>query len=203
MCTGAQHRGCRYRGSGVHDLARVLRLLCLATLTAGGLRGDDLDEFRTAILQTYGFGAISLLQSLEAAKLLSGDISWRVRGGLMATDWEKVDFSLDPLLAQYWVVSGKRAVQFGGRGLQGRKLQRRLYDAYTTSHATDPFSAPRPMGPKDPRTVSRSTHLLSVHYWLTFSSLRAHHWVAQEQYWIMSISPNNRALSHNRYSCET
>eukprot|EP00658_Telonema_sp_P-2_P009425 TRINITY_DN13528_c0_g1_i1.p1 TRINITY_DN13528_c0_g1~~TRINITY_DN13528_c0_g1_i1.p1 ORF type:complete len:846 (+),score=144.40 TRINITY_DN13528_c0_g1_i1:17-2554(+) len=77
-----------YRSKGPHDLARAVRLLCLATLTAGGLRNEDLDEFRTAILQTYGYAAIPLLQGLEAAKLLSGDISrlasWR------SSDWEKI-----------------------------------------------------------------------------------------------------------------
>eukprot|EP00656_Telonema_subtile_P009257 TRINITY_DN14346_c0_g1_i2.p1 TRINITY_DN14346_c0_g1~~TRINITY_DN14346_c0_g1_i2.p1 ORF type:complete len:738 (-),score=158.54 TRINITY_DN14346_c0_g1_i2:320-2533(-) len=85
-----------YRGTGVKDLARVLRLLCLATLTAGGLKGEDLDEFRTEILHTYGFGTVPLLQGLEAAKLLSGDISWRLAKGLMSSDWEKTraQFSL-------------------------------------------------------------------------------------------------------------
>ena len=54
------------------------------------MREEDFDEFRTGLIQSYGYDKLPLLQGLESAGLLSGNISWRAVHRLADTDWEKV-----------------------------------------------------------------------------------------------------------------
>lgn len=49
---------------------RVLRLLCLQSLTAGGIRSSRYDSFRRLIVQTYGYEHLFTLSNLERAGLL-------------------------------------------------------------------------------------------------------------------------------------
>jgi vacuolar protein sorting-associated protein 33A len=51
-------------------LSDVLRLLCLESTVAGGLRAKDLDSFRRQILQAYGFQHLLTLDNLEKMELL-------------------------------------------------------------------------------------------------------------------------------------
>ena len=48
----------------------VLRLLCLESCTAGGLRQKDLDEFRMLIVHAYGYQHLLTLDALEKMGLL-------------------------------------------------------------------------------------------------------------------------------------
>ncbi len=43
----------------------VLRLLCLQSITSGGLRGNRYDGIRRSIVQTYGFHHLYTLNNLE------------------------------------------------------------------------------------------------------------------------------------------
>lgn len=49
---------------------RVLRLLCLQSLTAGGIRSSRYDNFRRLVVQTYGYEHLFTLSNLERAGLL-------------------------------------------------------------------------------------------------------------------------------------
>jgi vacuolar protein sorting-associated protein 33A len=51
-------------------MATVLRLLCLESTVAGGLRPKDLESFRRQILHAYGFQHLLTLDRLEAMELL-------------------------------------------------------------------------------------------------------------------------------------
>lgn len=51
-------------------LTAALRLLCLASLTAGGLPPKRLDAFRRDVLQAYGSRHLFTLKNLSAAGLL-------------------------------------------------------------------------------------------------------------------------------------
>lgn len=51
-------------------LPTILRLLCLESCIAGGIRQKDLDNFRTLILQAYGYQHILTLDALEKMQLL-------------------------------------------------------------------------------------------------------------------------------------
>jgi len=51
--------------------AQVLRLLCLESLTNGGLKPKDLDFFKREVLQTYGYEHILTLDALEKMNLLT------------------------------------------------------------------------------------------------------------------------------------
>lgn len=51
-------------------LTRVLRLLCLASLTGGGLKTKQFDFFRREILHTYGYQTLFTLHALEKMGLL-------------------------------------------------------------------------------------------------------------------------------------
>ncbi len=51
-------------------LATILRLLCLESTIAGGLRAKDLDTFRRQILHAYGFQHLLTLDKLESMELL-------------------------------------------------------------------------------------------------------------------------------------
>ncbi len=46
-------------------LFKVLRLLCLQSLTTGGIRSNKLDLFRRLIAQTYGFEELFTITNLE------------------------------------------------------------------------------------------------------------------------------------------
>jgi hypothetical protein len=48
----------------------VLRLLCLQSLTSGGIRGNRYDAFRKLIVQTYGLQHLYSLANLEKAGLI-------------------------------------------------------------------------------------------------------------------------------------
>lgn len=51
-------------------LSTILRLLCLESTVAGGMRPKDLESFRRQILQAYGFQHLLTLDALEAMELL-------------------------------------------------------------------------------------------------------------------------------------
>jgi vacuolar protein sorting-associated protein 33A len=51
-------------------LATILRLLCLESTVAGGLRPRDLDSFKRQILHAYGFQHLLTLDALEKMELL-------------------------------------------------------------------------------------------------------------------------------------
>ncbi|KIX01755.1 uncharacterized protein Z518_09482 [Rhinocladiella mackenziei CBS 650.93] len=51
-------------------LSTILRLLCLESTAAGGLRPKDLDSFRRQILHAYGFQHLLTLDALETMELL-------------------------------------------------------------------------------------------------------------------------------------
>jgi len=49
------------------ELLRVLRLLCLQSLTAGGIRTAKYDNIRRLVSQTYGYQHLFTLTNLEKA----------------------------------------------------------------------------------------------------------------------------------------
>ncbi|KAF9486502.1 Sec1-like protein [Pholiota conissans] len=51
------------------EMQIVLRLLCLASLTAGGVKAKNLDSLKREILQAYGYDYLPLLLSLAAPSL--------------------------------------------------------------------------------------------------------------------------------------
>jgi len=51
-------------------LNRILRLLCIQSLTAGGIRANRYDSIRKAIVQTYGYQHIFTLSNFERSGLL-------------------------------------------------------------------------------------------------------------------------------------
>jgi hypothetical protein len=51
-------------------IATILRLLCLESTIAGGLRPKDLDSFRRQVLHAYGFQHLLTLDALEKMELL-------------------------------------------------------------------------------------------------------------------------------------
>lgn len=51
--------------SGVHSPYKVLRLLCLQSLCAGGLKSSRFDSLRAQIVQVYGYEMLPLLHQLE------------------------------------------------------------------------------------------------------------------------------------------
>lgn len=46
-------------------LSAILRLLCLQSITSGGIRGNRYDTIRRSIVQTYGFQHLYTLSNLE------------------------------------------------------------------------------------------------------------------------------------------
>lgn len=48
-----------------NSLSTILRLLCLQSITSGGLRGNRYDNIRRSIVQTYGFQHLYTLNNLE------------------------------------------------------------------------------------------------------------------------------------------
>ncbi|KAG8885749.1 hypothetical protein FRB99_004450 [Tulasnella sp. 403] len=51
-------------------LQLVLRLLCIASLTSGGIKAKSLENIKREILQTYGYELLPLLLSLNSLSLL-------------------------------------------------------------------------------------------------------------------------------------
>jgi len=51
-------------------LQQVLRLLCLASITCGGIKTKVLENLNREILQTYGYGVLPVLLSLASLSLL-------------------------------------------------------------------------------------------------------------------------------------
>ncbi|KAF7307459.1 hypothetical protein MIND_00540300 [Mycena indigotica] len=51
------------------DMQTVLRLLCLASLTAGGVKSKALENLKREILQAYGYNFLPLLLSLSSSPL--------------------------------------------------------------------------------------------------------------------------------------
>lgn len=49
---------------------RVLRLLCLQSLTGGGIKSSRFESLRREVIQTYGFEFVVILNNLETAGLL-------------------------------------------------------------------------------------------------------------------------------------
>lgn len=56
-------------------LKTILRLLCLESAVAGGLRAKDLDNFKRQILQAYGYQHLLTLDRLEKMELLQSRTS--------------------------------------------------------------------------------------------------------------------------------
>ena len=52
------------------DLYKVLRLMCIQSLTAGGIRSNRYDALRRMVVQTYGYQHLFLITNLEKAGLL-------------------------------------------------------------------------------------------------------------------------------------
>ncbi|KAJ1388790.1 hypothetical protein B484DRAFT_1431 [Ochromonadaceae sp. CCMP2298] len=57
-------------GASRTQLLRILRLLCLQSLTGGGIRAGRYDGIRRAIVQTYGYRHLQSLANMERAGLL-------------------------------------------------------------------------------------------------------------------------------------
>ncbi len=53
-----------------YNVWRVLRLLCLHSLTNGGIKTNKLDALKREVVQTYGYEFVFLLQNLESIGLL-------------------------------------------------------------------------------------------------------------------------------------
>ncbi|KAI0316484.1 Sec1-like protein [Amylostereum chailletii] len=51
------------------DMQLVVRLLCLASITAGGIKSKSLENIKRELLQTYGYSFLPLLLSLAAPPL--------------------------------------------------------------------------------------------------------------------------------------
>ncbi|KAF7347391.1 hypothetical protein MVEN_01494900 [Mycena venus] len=51
------------------DMQTVLRLLCLASITAGGVKAKNLENLKREILQAYGYNYLPLLLSLSSSPL--------------------------------------------------------------------------------------------------------------------------------------
>jgi len=51
------------------DMQTVVRLLCLASVTAGGIKSKTLENIKRDLLQSYGYGFLPLLLSLSAPPL--------------------------------------------------------------------------------------------------------------------------------------
>ncbi|KAG6851377.1 hypothetical protein H0H93_005775 [Arthromyces matolae] len=51
------------------DMQTVVRLLCLASVTAGGIKAKSLENLKREILQTYGYNYLPLLLSLSSPSL--------------------------------------------------------------------------------------------------------------------------------------
>ncbi|KAH9178834.1 Sec1-like protein [Lactarius sanguifluus] len=51
------------------DIQLVVRLLCLASITAGGIKGKTLESIKKELLQAYGYSYLPLLLSLAAPPL--------------------------------------------------------------------------------------------------------------------------------------
>lgn len=52
------------------ELTRILRLLCLQSLTAGGVKGSRYDAIRRTVVQQYGFQHLFTLSNLERSGLI-------------------------------------------------------------------------------------------------------------------------------------
>ncbi len=52
------------------ELYRVLRMMCLQSITAGGIRSNRFDSLRRAVVQTYGYQHLYTISNLERAGLL-------------------------------------------------------------------------------------------------------------------------------------
>ncbi|KAJ7045007.1 Sec1-like protein [Mycena alexandri] len=51
------------------DMQTILRLLCLASITAGGIKLESLENLKREVLQAYGYNHLPLLLSLSAPTL--------------------------------------------------------------------------------------------------------------------------------------
>ena len=52
------------------ELYRVLRMMCLQSITSGGIRSNRFDSLRRAVVQTYGYKHLYTISCLERAGLL-------------------------------------------------------------------------------------------------------------------------------------
>ena len=78
-------------------LITVLRLLCLESCIAGGLRTKDLEHFRMLILQAYGYQHVLTLDALEKMQLLvpraSGNVFALPAGSAQASAAAKTNYN--------------------------------------------------------------------------------------------------------------
>lgn len=69
-------------------LPLILKMLCLQSVTAGGIRGNRYDALRRTIIQTYGFEHLYTLHNLERSGLI------RRRDGIIVVETNSVWISL-------------------------------------------------------------------------------------------------------------
>ena len=78
-------------------LSTILRLLCLESCVSGGLRPKDLENFRTLILQVYGYQHVLTLDALEKMQLLvprtGGNVFALPTGGGQASSATKTNYN--------------------------------------------------------------------------------------------------------------
>ncbi|KAH9815664.1 Vacuolar protein sorting-associated protein 33A [Teratosphaeria destructans] len=136
---------------GDTPLKTVLRLLCLESTLANGIRQRDLEAFKRQILQAYGYQHLLTLANLEKIGLLVSREAHRgflnpIAGaaGQTATDWNAVRRSL-----QLWVDDVREAdpediayVFSGYAPLSVRLVQCVLQKSYLQGLANPPKNAP-------------------------------------------------------------
>jgi hypothetical protein len=145
-------------------LVKVLRLLCLQSLTNGGIKAKSFDHLRRELLQTWGFELLFTLNNLEKLEMLrKKDSSWlekesnwdQLRNGLKLINEDVDAFEPDDIS---YVTSGyapltcrlvEHVVRHGG--WSGIKEQmRKLAGTGTPRHPHPPSFSPPPPLPLGP-----------------------------------------------------
>lgn len=85
-----------------YNVWRVLRLLCLHSLTNGGIKTNKLDTLKREVVQTYGYEFAFLLQNLESIGLLrKKDTLWDTASsssyGMLRKQLQLIQPDVDPL----------------------------------------------------------------------------------------------------------
>jgi hypothetical protein len=85
-----------------YNVWRVLRLLCLHSITNGGIKTSKLDMFKREVVQTYGYEFVFLLQNLESIGLLrKKDTLWDTAAssayGTLRKQLQLIQPDVDPL----------------------------------------------------------------------------------------------------------
>lgn len=116
-----------------YNVWRVLRLLCLHSLTNGGIKTSKLDALKREVVQTYGYEFVFLLQNLESIGLLrKKDTLWDTSSssayGTLRKQLQLIQPDVDPLNPDdvSYVSSGyapisARIIQTSMRGWSGKE----------------------------------------------------------------------------------